>query len=414
VAHVVAAPAAPKHVLASLRHRDFRLLCFGTLVSSAGDQMQSIGIAWHMYALTNSALQLGMLGIFRAVPFMGLSLAGGAMADAIDRKKLLFVTQASQMGLTMVLVGATATGHAAPWLLYGITFFSGAASAFDAPTRQAILPTLLPRSEFSGAMTLMTIQRRTAMILGPGLGGLIIARFGLASNYFGNALSFLAVVVAVLLMGPLPKIHIAAANNRERILGGIYFARKEPLVIVPMLLDFFTRASCSATALLPIFARDVFAAGAEGLGLLSMATSAGAVAGGLLLGSTRQTKHPIALMMAAYIAEGLCFLGFGLAPGLGIAWAMLFLKGIGNVVGEVLRLIVMQMKTPDEVRGRVTALSGIFDSGGPYVGQLEAGVLADLIGPVAAAVWSGTAAAVIALGFGLTPAIRKGLRLHLE
>jgi len=401
-------PAA-RTALASLRHRDFRLLLGGQLVSSAGDQMQSIGLAWHVYVLTNSPLQLGLLGLFRAVPFMLFSLLGGALADSVDRKRLLILTQSSQMLLTSGLVAATATGHVTVWLLYLVTFLGGAASAFDSPARQAIIPNLVPREELAGATTLLTLLRRTAMIVGPGIGGLVIGRFGLSWNYFGNALSFLAVVAAVLVLGPVPQMAATSGRNWERLTAGLHFARKEPLVIVPMLMDFLTRSCGSTNTLLPIFARNVFFVGAEGLGVLSASMSAGALAAGLVLGSVRQVKHPLVLMIVAYAAEGVFFAALGFSRGFALALAALFLKGVANIIGEVLRLTVMQLKTPDEVRGRVTALSGIFDVGGPQIGGLESGVVADFIGPVAAAITGGLASATLAIAFGFTPGLRERL-----
>ncbi|MHB8620609.1 MAG: MFS transporter [Chloroflexota bacterium] len=405
----------PTHALATLRHRDFRLLWGGQLVSIVGDQMQSIGISWQLYLLTNSPLQLGLLGLFRAVPFMALSLAGGALADTFDRKRLLIVTQTSQMLLTTLLVAATASGHVAPWLLYGVTFLSGAATAFDAPARQAMIPSLVSRQELPAALTLTMIQRRTAMILGPGIGGLVIARFGLAANYSGNALSFLAVVAVVLMLGDLPRTARIATNNWDRLLGGVRFSRREPLVLLPMLLDFSTRVFCASSALLPIFARDIFATGAEGLGWLSAAMSAGAVVGGLVLGSSHGlVKRPIALMLAAYAAEGLLLAGFGVSGVFALGLLMMFLKGIANIIGEVLRTTVLQLKTPDDVRGRVTALSGMFDSGGPLLGQLESGLAASLIGPVAAAVSGGVIAGAVSAGFAALPGLRRSLWTRSE
>lgn len=401
-------PATP-HALASLRHRDFSLLMLGQLVSSIGDQMQTIGIAWHAYVLTNSPLQLGLLGLCRAVPFMVFSMIGGALADSMNRKRLLIVTQSSQMVITGGLVLATATNHVTVWLLYLVTFLGGAASAFDSPARQAIIPNLVPRGEMAGAMTLLTLLRRTAMIVGPGVGGLVIGRFGLSWNYFGNALSFLAVVLAVLLLGPISQTTAPRGGNWERLTAGLSFARREPLVIVPMLMDFATRGCGSTNTLLPIFAKDVFAVGAEGLGVLSAAMSAGALAAGLALGSMRPVRRPLAVMMGAYAAEGLFFAALGLSGTLSVALAALFLKGVANVIGEVLRVTVMQLKTPDEVRGRVTALSGIFDVGGPQIGGLDSGVVADIAGPVVASVGGGLAGAILAIGFAFSPGLRERL-----
>jgi MFS family permease len=395
--------------LGSLRHRDFRLLMIGQLISVIGDQMQSIGIAWHAYVLTQSPLQLGLLGLCRAAPFMGLSFFGGALADSMDRKRLLILTQSVQMVITAGLVVATASGHVTIWLLYIVTFLGGGASAFDSPARQAIVPNLVPRPEMAGAMTFQTLLRRTAMIVGPGAGGLIIGRFGLTWTYFANAVSFLAVVAAVLVLAPIPTMRAAAAPYWQRLTAGLQFARREPLVIWPMLMDFMTRGCGSTNTLLPVFAGSVFFVGAEGLGLLSASLSAGALLTGLVMSSLPTVRHPLAWMMAAYAAEGLCFAGLGFSRTFGVAIVALFMKGVANLIGEVLRLTVMQLKTPDEVRGRVTALSGIFDVGGPQIGGLDSGAIAEVIGPVGAAITGGLASASIAIAFAFAPGLRERL-----
>jgi MFS family permease len=214
----------------------------------------------------------------------------------------------------------------------------------------------------------------------------------------------------VLLLGPVPHVTAVVTNNWDRVLGGLHFARREPLVLLPMLLDFTTRGCGSAGALLPIFARDVFVTGPEGLGWLASAMSAGAVAGGLAMGAfRREMRHPVAFMMAAYAAEGIFFAGFAWAPGFAIAVLMLFLKGIANVFGEVPRITVLQMMTPDELRGRVTALSGMFDLGGPQIGQLSSGAMADAIGPVGSVLASGVASTLITVGFAFAPGLRTRL-----
>ncbi|MGH2468813.1 MAG: MFS transporter [Chloroflexota bacterium] len=392
-----------------MRHRDFRLLWIGQLISGVGDQMQLVGISWHLYLLTNSALELGLLGLTRAVPFMTLSLFGGALADTMDRKRLLIITQSSQMVVTSGLVTAAALGKATPLVLYAVTFLSGALQAFDGPARQAMIPNLVPRRELAGALTVLTVLRQASAIIGPGIGGLVIARAGLAANYFGNALSFLAVVIALLLLGPVPAAAAAAGSNWERVLGGLAFARREPLVLLPLLLDFATRIPVTMRGLLPLFAQDVFAQGAQGLGLLNAAISAGAVVGGLVMGVSKSVKYPVAVMLLAYVIEGGFCSGFGLARTFELGLAMLFGMGVCDVVAEVLRNTVVQLKTPDRVRGRVTALASMFGAGGPQLAQLESGIVAEAIGPTTTALLGGITAVAITTVFTLLPRLRHEL-----
>jgi len=367
-----------------------------------------VAIAWHIYVLTGSALQLGLVGVARAVPYLSLNLIGGAVADTIDRKRLLIYTQTFQMATSAWLIVSTMTGGANELTLYAVTFLSGAAQAFDLPPRQALTTNVVPADELANALTLNTLLRQTSSIVGPAIGGVLIATVGLGWSYTANGISFVALTVGVLLMRPVRITRTNRASTWELVVGGLKYAMSQPLVRWPLLLDFTTRGLGNARGLLPIFAKDVFDVGPVGLGWLNAALAFGAVAGGLVLGARGQPKHPVPLMLGAYAAEAIGLIGVGLSPTFWLALVLLGLMGIANVLGEVPRITLVQLSTPDELRGRVSALAYMFTYGGPQLGQLESGAVASFAGAPIAAVVGGTAAILAVFGFSLP------LRQHMR
>ena len=403
-------PPVHRHALATLRHRDFRLLWLGQLVSTIGDQMQSVAIAWQVFVLTDSSLHVGLIGLSRVVPFLLLSFVGGAVADIVSRKRLILSTQSTLMASTVALVFATATGRVTPGFIYAISVISGAASAFDGPARQSILPNLVPRAELANAMTLQTILRQTATIAGPGIGGVVIGLFGLTATYAINAATFLAVILALILMSVIPAPKRGTVKGWDTVLGGLRYVRSEPLVLGPLLLDFVVTCLRSYRSLLPVFARDILAVGPQGLGLLHSAGSVGALAAAFIMGAIGEVKHKFAVMILAYASQGIFLIGFGLSSTFYISLLMLAGYGVGNVVSEVMRNTIVQLKTPDHLRGRVSALGSMFTSGGPQLGQVQMGAVASLIGPIGATMIGGIAVVLGCAAFATLPSMRRGMR----
>lgn len=370
-------------------------------MSSVGDQIQVVAIAWHIYVMTGSALQLGLVGVARAVPYLTLNLVGGAVADTFDRKKLLMCTQMFQALVSGWLVVATFTGHVSELTLYAATFLSGAAQAFDLPPRQALTTNVVPKDELANAFTLNTLLRQSATVVGPGVGGVLIATVGLGWSYAANSISFVVLTAAVLAMGPVESAMSRSGATWDMVLGGLRYGLSQPLVRWPLLMDFTTRAVGNARGLLPIYAKDIFATGPQGLGWLNAALSIGAVTGGLVLGARGRPNRPVALMIAAYFCEVLGLIGLGLSPTFGVALVVLFGMGLANVMGEVPRVTMVQLSTPDELRGRVSALTYMFTYGGPQIGQMDSGALASAVGAPTAAVISGTLGILAVLGISV-------------
>ena len=371
--------------------------------------MQLVAIGWQMYDLTGSPAALGLVALFRTVPFMVLALVGGVLADSMDRRRLMAVTQALQMGVALFLVATTVAGVAGAWSIYAAAFAGGVLSAFDGPARQALIPSIVPNEDIENALTLNALIRQAATIVGPGIGGFCIAFLGPGATYGINAVTFLAVIGALLAMTGVRAIVVPGGGNLQRVTDGLKFALSEPLLLVAMLLDFTTRALGSPRGIMPVFAEDVFHVGPVGLGWFGSAAAVGAVAGGLVLGARPGIPRPMVWLLSAYVFEVLSNAGFALSPNAAIGWAMLCFGGVCNVVGEVLLATLVQLRTPDHLRGRTTALLNMLATGGPQSGQIEIGFLAWAWGAVPAAAFNGVAGAAVAIGFGFLAPIRSRL-----
>lgn len=403
-------PGRRRHALTVLRHRDFRLLWLGQLVSSTGQMMQTVTLAWHMFSLTDSTFQVGLLAFAGFVPFLVLSFVGGAVADRINRKKVIFITQSGSLTATLVLVVATFGGFVTPGFLYVVAFVIGSTRAFDAPARQALIPNLVPRDELASALTLNTMLRQLATTIGPGMGGLLIGVAGAGTAYAVNATTFVAVIAALLLMGPVVQARGVSTSRLDLALGGLRFVRKERIILALLALDFTVVVLGSTDALYPAFGRDVLEIGPEGVGLLYSAPAAGAITGALILGAFGAGWRNVSIVLVATAFFGLFILGFGLTTSYIIALAFLFGSGFVDVIGEVMRATIIQLRTPDEVRGRVTSLSVIFTGGGPQVGQLYSGAVASVTGPATAIVIGGSAVLFVVSLFALNPMMRRAPR----
>lgn len=374
---------------AALRHRDFRLLWLGQFFSITGSQMQLVTINWHVYLLMRpygekqAAAALGLVGLVRVLPIVLCSLVGGVVADAVDRKRLIVITQIVMLVCAAVLAAFTAAGLTQIWPIYLLTALSSAAIAFDNPARQALLPALVPARDFPNAVSLGFVSFQIALVAGPVLGGVVLARYGPAAVYAFNAVSFLAVIAAVLLMraSGKGKAEELARVSVESLKEGLRFVWRTPIMVQTMSLDFVATFFASATALLPIFARDVLQVGEHGYGLLAAASAFGAVLMGLLL--TRRGsgwQRPGLAVLVSVAVYGAATVAFGLSRSYWFSLLMLAVTGAADTVSTVIRQTIRQLITPDRLRGRMTSVNMIFFMGGPQLGELEAGLVAAAAG----------------------------------
>ena len=406
---------AREHFVA-LTHRNFRLIWLGLLASITGSMMQNAGLLWHVSLLwpEKKALALGMVGLVRVVPIVCLSMFSGVVADAWNRRRLMLFTQTSAAVVSLVLAVLTFRGLSAVWPIYLLAFLGAGVGTFDLPARQALVPTLVPREHLPNAISMNTIMFQAASVVGPSLAGIVIAAAGVGWVYVANALSFGCVIVALMMMrgvsgrplreGHEPADDISLRAARE----GLTFVFESPLIRSTMLLDFFATFFSSASALLPIFAQDVLHVGAKGYGWLYAAPAVGAVAmSAAMIPLTNRIERRGPVLLWAVAGYGLATVVFGLSTWFWLTFACLAMTGAMDTISMIIRNIVRQLETPDRLRGRMIGVNMVFFQGGPQLGELEAGAVANWLGPIVSVV-SGGVGCLIAVGWvaASTPALR--------
>ncbi|HSO12136.1 MAG TPA: MFS transporter [Anaerolineales bacterium] len=388
----------------SLKNRRFFYLWLGLLISIAGTQMQIWAIFWHIRTLTEEPIALGGVGLARILPVIIFSLIGGAVADSLKRTRILYITQ-SFAALTALSLGLfTQFGNITIWHIYTLTALQAVAVAFDGPARQALVPNLVPVKDLPNAFSMTSIAFQTGSILGPALSGFIIAFAGQEGVYYINAVSFLAVILALILIGDVPQkaSGYIKAVSWESIREGIQFILNKPIILSTMLLDFIATFFASANTLMPIVAVDVLKVGVFEYGWLSAAQSVGAVTAALVVSQSRELRRQGPIFLGAVVVFGTATVLFGLSSSFILAWCALAVIGAADSVSTIIRNTIRQLQTPDHIRGRMTSVNMIFFQGGPQLGEVEAGVVAQLFGAPFAIVSGGVACIL-----GMTLIVRK-------
>ena len=404
----------PESPFLALRHRNFRLLWTGQLISMAGSMMQNTALLWHVASIVSPerrGVALGLVGLVRILPIIVFSLVSGVVADAVDRRRLMLVTQTGMALCAVLLAALEFSGVRLLWPVYALAALSAAFGTFDGPARQSLTATLVPREHLPNAISLMTLMFQFAAVAGPAASGLVIAASGVAWCYVWNAVSFLCVIAAILAMRDVPeppreqRAVVSWGAARE----GLAFVFRDPLIRSTMLLDFFATFFASATALLPMVATDLLHVGAQGYGLLSAAPSVGAAISGLLMAPLAgRIRRRGAVLLWAVAAYGLATVAFGLVHTFAVSFLCLALTGAADTVSMVIRNIIRQLGTPDHMRGRMTSVNMIFFMGGPQLGELEAGLVAQSFGVVTSVVTGGLGCLVaVAWIAARTPALRR-------
>ncbi len=392
-------PKSPS-AFAALRHRDFRLLWAGQMVSVTGSQMQFVAINWHVYILTKSAFALGLVGLFRGIPIIICSLLGGVVADAVDRKQLMMITQIVMLACAALLAILTVAKLISIWPIYLLSAFASAATAFDIPARQSLMPSLVPAEDFPNAVSLGMIVFNVATIGGPALAGVLLAESGPALIYGLNAASFVAVIVALLMIKTSGRPNVEGEGKSQlsyaALKEGLRFVRHTPIIVQTMTLDFAATFFASATLLLPIFAQKVLHVDARGYGLLSAAPAIGSVITALAMARIGQFNRQGRLVVISVAIYGVATAAFGASHWFWFSLLMLAVTGAADTVSTVLRQTIRQLATPDHIRGRMTSINMMFFMGGPQLGELEAGSVAYLIGPQLSVITGGLGSLICA------------------
>jgi MFS family permease len=407
----------------ALRHRNFRLIWIGLMLSFTGTMMQNAALLWHVSLLVpeRKGLALGLVGLVKVVPIVFFSMISGVVADAWDRRRLMLMTQVAATAVAAALALLTFRGLAVVWPIYVLAALGAAVGAFDMPARAALVPSLVPREHLPNAISLNTIMFQTASVAGPSLGGLLIAAAGVGWVYLANALSFGAVIAALLLMRDVPVRQPSEGGSRDDVslraaVEGLRFVFHSPLIRSTMLLDFLATFFSSATALLPIFAQDILRVGAKGYGWLYAAPAAGAlVASAAMVPLTERIERRGPTLLWAVAGYGLATVVFGVSRSFWLTFACLALTGATDTVSMIIRNIVRQLETPDRLRGRMTGVNMIFFMGGPQLGELEAGAVANWLGAPFSVISGGVGCLICTIWVAIsTPAVRRYRREPTE
>jgi MFS family permease len=368
----------------ALRHRQFALIWVGLIISMVGSQMQQWALFWHISRLSLDPIAVSVVGGVRFVAVLAFSMIGGLVADRHDRRTILFLTQSISLIVALLLGMLTLLGLIRLWHIYLLTAIQAATMAFDLPARQSLVPNLVPRQDLPNAFSLQSIAFNTGAIAGPALSGVAIAYWGQASAYFLNAVSFLAVLAALVLMGEVPQHQTSARSGIraaiEDIRHGIRFIWGQPLILSSMILDFFATFFASANTLLPYFAQYVLHVGEVAYGWLAAASSVGAVVVGLVISQFRRLQRQGQLLLGSVLIFGLAAILFGASRLYALVFGALVLMGAADSVSTIIRNTIRNLQTPDSLRGRMTGINQIFFMGGPQLGEIEAGAVAQGLG----------------------------------
>jgi MFS family permease len=383
--------------LDAFRYRDFRLFWLSILVSNTGSWMQMTAVNWLLYQLTGSPLQLGLNGIFRAVPSILFGFFGGTFADRYDRRRLLLWTQIVLGLLALGLGTLDQTGNIDAWHIYAFTFASATVGSFDGPARQALFPSLVPRPVLPSAIALNSLLWKGAALLGPSLGGIAISLMGISGAFYANALSFLAVVVALLLMRASPPALDGQRDFLKETKEGFSYILAQPIIVGVMVMEAVSSVFGLDNAMLTIFASDVFNVGAHGFGFLQSARGLGAVIGSSLFIGIGQ-RHPQGrILFVSAVLYGVGFSLFGVSPSFLFALLLLTLVGATDSVWGAARGTILQLVTPERFRGRVMGVFQLSNRGLNPLGQTETGLVVPLIGAREATVLGGVLVTAVAL-----------------
>jgi MFS family permease len=384
---------------AALQHRRYRLLWFGLLTSIVGSRMQFAAVLWHINTISGEAIALGGLGLVQIVPILFFSLMAGTVADVVNRRSLMFLTQGGLALMSLLLGWLTLRGVESVWVIYAIMAAYASISAFDLPARQSLVPNLVPRDTLTNAFSMNAIAFQFGSIVGPALAGVVLANLNMAYAYFINAVSYFAVIVALIRMGPVEQETIDRRAMTQRqfissIVEGLRFVIGQPIIFSSMLLDFFATFFSSATFLLPIFATDILNVDAVGYGWLVSAPSVGAGLISLILAFYRTLRRQGPLLLISVAGFGIATIVFGLSRSFWLTFVALAFTGITDGISVIIRNTVRQLQTPDNMRGRMTSVNQMFFRGGPQLGELEAGAVAQWFGAPFAVISGGIACLV--------------------
>lgn len=382
-------------------YRPFVLFWFARVATIIGYQMLTVAVGWQVYALTSSAFDLGLIGLVQFLPAVLLLLFAGHIADRYDRRRIARICQAAEAVVALLLAAGSVMGWITEHAIFALVFAVGAARAFETPALQAMLPALIPARILPRAVASSATAAQTAIVIGPATGGLLYVA-GPAWTYAACAAAFVAASILTSLIRYERALPPRQPATLKSLLAGLSFLRSRQAMLGAITLDMVAVLLGGVTALLPIYAKDILHTGPWGLGILRSAPAIGALAVALYLARRPLQRHAGRTMFAAVAAFGVITIVFGLSRWFPLTFAALVLLGASDMVSVVVRASLIQLGTPDAMRGRVSAVNAMFIGTSNQLGEFESGVTA---------AWFGAVPSVVIGGIGTILAVMLGLRL---
>ena len=403
----------PHDSYAALRHREFRWFIVSMFAMVVSSQLQAVVVGWQVYRITHDPLSLGLIGLAEALPFIAIALPAGYLADRRNRRAIsvaaLFVLACCSITLYVLSATPTLLARVGVVPIYVVIFVSGVARGILQPARQALSAEIIPRSMFQNAIAWRSSTWQIASVIGPAIGGLLYGFAGAQISYAVAALLMLAALAAFLMMRytPVPRA-MQNESMAAELLTGLRFVWSEHAILAALSLDLFSVFLGGAEALLPVFASEILKVGPQGLGLLRAAPAAGAVTMGIFLAHRPPFRRAGRTMLLAVAVFAIAIIGFGVSRNFYLSLGLLALSGMADNVSVVIRSTLIQLLTPTQMLGRVSAVNSIFIGSSNELGAFESGVAARLFGTVRAVVLGGSAALlVVGLTARLVPRLRN-------
>ena len=386
----------------SLRHKKYRLYWMGSILVQIMSEMLNVAISWQLYQLTHSPLSLGMVGLARFLPVLIFSLFSGHISDKYSRRRVVIISLFFQLFIALFSIYVVWAHLVSPFFLYALIFTNATIMVFGNPSRQALLPALVPREDYLNAISVGQLTYQISIVLGPSIAGFVIAASGITPVFIFYAGSILVNLICLYYVGSVPQeIQTQSHGRLQSIRDGLRFVKKSRLIWSTMFIDFFATFFASAMTLMPVFASDILHVGPQGLGLLYAAPSVGAVIMGFLFNTKRKVTLKGKTIVIAIIIYGLSTCVFGLSRNFALSLVAMAVVGAADMISSIIRSTLRQIITPDHMRGRMISINMIFYMGGPQLGEVESGLSAALIGTPATVVVGGVATIIATIFFAL-------------
>lgn len=392
------APVGQGRAFGALRYRDFRLFWSGAAIYHVATWMLQVAQSWLIYDLTESAFAVGLTGFFLSVPFVAMSLYAGTVIDRTDRKKVLIWISLGNLVVVLAIAVLVARGWIQVWHIYASGVIHALLGAFESPARSALLPHLVRRADLMTAVSLHSVLRRGTQIVGPALGGIALLYLGVTGSYFLNAAALVVMLFCLFAMRVEGAVGESTQTNPLRAIGeGLGYVRTHAIIGPLLLLETVMSMFGSFNPMLVVFAREVFALGPAGFGLLQSASGLGTVIGSLGLTAIGNVKHKGRLLLVAAMIYGTMVVAFALTPWFVVALFILAASGAADIINGATRMTVIQLLAPGQMRGRVMSLHAVSTRGVGPLGGFNLGTMASFMGVQSAVALGGALCITIAV-----------------